>query len=109
MEQIYNKLVRDRIPEIIESNGENPIYRVLNDKEYCEYLLLKDTEELLEVKTASNLEERKKELADKLEILLAMAEYSGFTLQDLLEEASIKRKRNGGFSRRLLLEKVITK
>ena len=36
MEQVYNKLVRDKIPEIIESNNEIPITRILNDKEYKE-------------------------------------------------------------------------
>lgn len=107
MEKIYNKLVRDNIPAIIEADGEIPVYRVLDDKEYWDYLLLKDTEELEEVKSATSTEERKKELADKLELLRAMAEYNGFTLQDIVEEADKKKKRNGGFTRKLLLLKVI--
>ena len=107
MEKTYNKLVRDNIPEIIEKNGEKPFFRELNEQEYWEYLLKKDEEELQEVKEASSREERKKELADKLELLIAMASYNGFSLQDIINEAHIKKSKNGGFEKRLLLEKVI--
>lgn len=107
MDQIYNKLVRDNIPDIIKENGEEPIYRVLNEDEYWEYLLLKDNEELEEVRSASSTLERKKELADKLELIRAMVEYNGFTLEDIIEEAGRKKERNGGFEKRLLLKRVI--
>ena len=107
MEKFYDKLVRDNIPEIIKNNGGEPYFRVLNDDEYWQYLLKKDNEELEEVRTATSIEERKKELADKLELIRAMAEFNGFTLQDILEEADSKKQKNGGFEKRLLLEKVI--
>lgn len=109
MEVVYDKLVRDNIPEIIRNNDGKPIYRVLNDNEYWEYLLKKDTEELKEVRASLSIEDRKKELADKLELIIAMSEFSGFTLQDVIEEANRKRNKNGGFQKRLLLEKVIEK
>ena len=109
MEIIYDKLVRDNIPEIIKSNGGEPHFCKLNDEEYWEYLLKKDNEELEEVRTASSLEERKQELADKLELIRAMAEFNGFTLQDIINEADIKKEKRGGFQKRLLLEKVIEK
>ena len=109
MEKVYNKLVRDNIIDIIKNNGEEPIYRVLNDEEYWEYLLKKDNEELMEVKNSESIEERKKELADKLEIIIAMAEFNGYSLEDIIEEANKKRNKNGGFKKRLLLEKVIKK
>lgn len=54
-------------------------------------LVKKDAEELEEVKLAQDLDERKKELADKLEVLRAMAEFNGFTLEEILEES---QKRN---------------
>lgn len=109
MEKIYNKLVRDNIPDIIKSNGGEPIFRELNEEEYWEYLLKKDEEELLEVKSADSIEERKKELADKLELIRTMALYNGFSLEDIIEEADKKKNKNGGFEKRLLLEKVIEK
>ena len=107
--QKYDKLVRDYIPDMIRSRDGEPIVRVLNDQEYWEYLLKKDIEELEEVKKAKSLAERKEELADKLELIRAMAEYNGFRLEDIIEEADRKKQRNGGFQKRLLLEKVIEK
>ena len=109
MRKKFNKLVRDNIPNIIRANGGEPIYRMLDENEYWEYLLKKDIEELQEVKEAISPEERKKEIADKLEILRAMAERDGFSLQDIIDEANIKKQKNGGFQKRLLLEKVIEK
>lgn len=109
MEKIYNKLVRDNIPDICRANGEEAFTKVLTDEEYWEYLLKKDAEELEEVKTAKSLIERKKELGDKLEIIRAMAEFSGFSLEDILVEADRKKQKNGGFEKRLLLEKVVKK
>ena len=107
--QKYDKLVRDHIPDMIRSRDGEPIVRVLNNQEYWEYLLKKDIEELEEVKKAKSLAERKEELADKLELIRAMAEYNGFRLEDIIEEADRKKQRNGGFQKRLLLEKVIEK
>ena len=109
MEIVYNKLVRDNIPEIIESNGDEPYFRILNDEEYWQYLLKKDNEELEEVKFATSLEEIKQELADKLELIRTMAEFNGFALQDIINEADRKKEKRGGFQKRLLLEKVIEK
>lgn len=107
MEQIYCKLVRDNIPEIIQNNGEKPVFRTLASEEYWEYLLKKDIEELEEVRLANSAEERKKELADKLELIKAMAEFNGFSLKNVIDEADKKALKNGGFEKRILLEKVI--
>lgn len=109
MEIIYDKLVRDNIPEIIKGDNAVPCTRKLNDEEYWEYLLKKDIEELEEVRKASSTKEVKKELADKLELIRAMAEFSGFTLEDVIDEAQRKREKRGGFQKRILLEKVIEK
>ena len=109
MEIIYDKLVRDKIPEIIRLDNGTPYVRVLEDIDFWEYLIKKDSEELDEVKAATTKEEIKKELADKLELIIAMAEFNGFTLQDIISEAEIKKEKRGGFQKRILLEKVIEK
>ena len=62
-----------------------------------------------EVRTAMSIEDRKQELADKLELIRAMANYSGFTLEDIIEEANRKKEKRGGFEKRILLQKVIEK
>ena len=99
MKNKYNKLVRDNIPNIIKENGEEPIYHILNDEEYWNALLKKDTEELEEVKEAESKDEILKELGDKLELIRAMAEYQGFTLEDVIKQADKKDKQMEAFKR----------
>ena len=106
MEKVYKKLVRDNIPGIIRNDGEIPVTRVLEDEKYWEYLLKKDAEELEEVRTAETLDEIKKEIANKLETVRAMAKVNGFSLEEIIEEADRKRQKNGGFEKKRL-EKVI--
>ena len=107
--QIFNKLVRDNIIDKIERNGETAIYHILDDNDYWQSLLLKDREELEEVKNSKTPLEMKEELADKLEVLRAMAEYQGFNLDDILLEADKKKDVKGGFSIRLYLERTYRK
>ena len=71
MEKIYNKLVRDNIPEIIKNNGEKPIITILDDIRYKEELEKKLYEEYLEVIESSG-DSRIEELADMLEIIKDM-------------------------------------
>ena len=106
MKNKYNKLVRDNIPNIIKENGQKPIYHTLNDGEYWDALLQKDTEELQEVKEATSKDEVLKELGDKLELIRAMAEHLSFTLDDVIKQANKKKETNGGFQKRLFLETV---
>jgi len=108
MEQIYNKLVRDKIPEIIKSNGEEPITRILDDEEYKNALEEKLYEEYNEVITSSN-ENRIEELADMLEIIKALAIVEGKTLDDVIKVADKKNKKRGSFQKKIYLEKVIGK
>lgn len=97
--KIYNKLVRDRIPEIIRSQGEIPTIRILDEAEYSEHLERKLDEEVAEFHKERNLEE----LADILEVIFALSAdlgYSGEALQDVYQRKHAER---GGFEDRLLL------
>ena len=95
----YDKLVRDRIPEIIESTGRSCGTRVVFGDEFYSYLDKKLDEEVSEFREAGNLEE----LADIMEVVYGLAEYLGYTEQELNVLRSKKREERGGFSRGIVL------
>ena len=107
MEKIYNKLVRDKIPEIIISNGGNPTTRILSDEEYKQELERKLLEEYKEVLQTKTKEERIEELADMLEIIKALAIIENSSLEEVEEVAISKSLKRGGFEKKIYLEKVI--
>ena len=74
-ERVYNKLVRDNIPDLIRENGETPVIRTLDDGEYAACLAEKLREEVEEFLADSNLDE----LSDILEVLEALAGLHGWT------------------------------
>ena len=108
MEQVYNKLVRDRIPEIIENNGETPVTRILSNEEYKLELEKKLYEEYNEV-LESNGKDRIEELADMLEIIIALSKLENSNLDEVIEVSKQKVKKRGAFDKKIYLEKVITK
>jgi predicted house-cleaning noncanonical NTP pyrophosphatase (MazG superfamily) len=99
------KLVRDRIPEIIQSEGRRPVTRMLDEASYREALLAKLIEEAQEAShaTADGLPG---ELANVLEVLRALTVTAGMSWAQLLALADDKRSRRGGFGRRIFLETV---
>jgi len=105
MRVAYNKLVRDRIPEIIHSDGRQPVTRVLNDRSYQAALFAKLLEEVQEAQAAS-VEDLPHELADVLEVLYALAETHNMTRDELLSATDRKRAERGGFDGRIFLEYV---
>ena len=106
---IYQKLVRDRIPEIIEKHGKKPFVREINGDVYRAALGRKALEEVFEFVEewqGNNKEDVLKESADVLEVILAaLAEY-GFNLEDLLSKMQVRRKDRGGFEKRIFLDQV---
>ena len=105
MPVVHRKLVRDRIPEIIQSEGRRQVTRVLDEAIYHQALLDKLIEEAQEAShaTAGDLPS---ELADVLEVLRALTVTAGMSWPQLLALAEDKRSRRGGFGRRIFLESV---
>lgn len=96
---IYQKLVRDKIPEMITAQGEKPNIRILNQEEYTVHLEQKLDEEVAEYHAEKNLEE----LADVLEVAFSLAENLGYSRQALLEACQKKHEKRGGFTERIFL------
>lgn len=98
----YNKLVRDRIPEIIETDGKGCTIAILSNEDYLEMLDRKLDEELAEYHKDQNLEE----MADLLEVLYAAAVARGYSIEELEDCRLKKREKRGGFEKRILLQEV---
>ena len=102
-EIIYNKLVRDKIPEIIETDGKTCETEILSEAKYIEMIDAKLDEELAEYHKDQNLEE----LADLLEVIHAAAVARGYSIEELEELRSKKAEKRGGFRDKVFLKKVI--
>lgn len=98
----YNKLVRDKIPDIIKSDGKNCDIEVVTKKEHFNLLKEKLIEETQEFMEDENLEE----LADVLEVLFALTESLGYEEKDLLYKREEKKNERGGFKNGIVLKKV---
>jgi len=99
---LYNKLVRDNIPQIIEEDGKSCDYEILSDEEYIKKLDDKLDEEIAEYHKDANVSE----LADIIEVIYALARANGYSIEEL-EKIRIKKKvKNGGFDKRILLKEV---
>lgn len=102
MKKSYQKLVRDRIPEIIESSGNNCVTEILSDEDYLKMLDAKLDEELAEYHADQNIEE----LADLMEVIRACAMARGYTIEELERVRSDKAAKRGGFEKKILLKEV---
>ena len=100
---VYNKLVRDRIPEIIENEGKSCKTEILSDEEYLKMVDAKLDEELAEYHKDQNIEE----LADLMEVIYAAAEARGYTVEQIEEVRIKKREKRGGFKEKIFLKEVI--
>lgn len=99
----YNKLIRDKIPEIIEQSGKRPVIEELDDKAYKKYLDAKLGEELQEYLEADNTDE----LVDIVEVIYAILKYKGIDLNSFESIRKKKADERGAFEKRLLLKEVI--
>ena len=99
----YNKLVRDRISEIIETSGSTCVTEILSDEDYLRMLDAKLDEELAEYHADHNIEE----LADLMEVIRACAVARGYTIEALEQVRAEKAAKRGGFEKKILLKEVI--
>lgn len=100
--KIYNKLIRDKIPEIISAASKSFDTHIATEEEYTNGLEAKLNEEVLEYLEDKNLEE----LADIMEVVFALARNLGYSEDDLIQKRNEKRDNRGGFHDKLILEKV---
>ena len=100
---IYNKLVRDRIPEIIESSGKTCTVEILSYEDYLRMIDAKLDEELAEYHKDQNIEE----LADLLEVIYAATKARGYSIEQLETVRSEKAAKRGAFDKKILLKEVV--
>ena len=96
-EIIYDKLVRDKIPEIIEKSGKQCEIEILSDEKYLEMIDKKLDEELAEYHKDKNLEE----LADLLEVIYAATKARGYSIEELEKVRVEKVEKRGGFDKKI--------
>lgn len=100
--KIYDKLVRDKIPEIIKEAGKIPTIEIISGKLKEEYLEKKLGEEVNEYLEDKNLEE----LADIMEVLFGLANNLGYSEEELLNKRLEKKLARGGFKEGIILKEV---
>lgn len=98
----YNKLVRDKIPEIIKSKSQTPVVYIANEKEYGRRLRDKLIEEVKEFLK----EENKEEFADIIEVIHAIGEFKRFDKREIKSIRMRKLQERGGFEKRIVLKEV---
>jgi len=98
----YNKLVRDKIPEIIKGKGAVPITHIASDKEYQQKLKAKLQEEVDEFLKDSN----KEELADILEVVYALCDLYKIDKDELEKLRKEKAKKRGAFKNKIILDEI---
>ncbi len=102
----YNKLIRDKIPEIIKNTGWTPTVRVLNKKEYLKEIKKKFGEEVKELIKAKTKKEIINEIVDIQELIDVLISELGLTKSKIEKQQKIKNKKRGGFKKRLFLIKT---
>jgi predicted house-cleaning noncanonical NTP pyrophosphatase (MazG superfamily) len=103
---VYHKLVRDRIPEIIQQSGKKCTTKILTDEEFRKELQKKMTEELNEYVQAESSEQAIEELADLLELIHALAKCHGSTIEEVEAVRKKKAAERGGFEEKIFLIEV---
>lgn len=104
-EIIYNKLVRDKVLDVIKNDNKRYEYHIADDNEYRNELIKKVIEELKEFKSTPNEEE----MADIYEVLEALSKLFSLDKDKIQKEKENKLLKRGSFDKRIILEKVYEK
>ena len=102
MIRVYNKAIRDKIPEIIESSGASCLVDILDDEKFLDELVFKLEEEIEEFKESTSIEE----LCDLIEIAFRIAELNGVSNEDFEKIREKKNLERGKFAKNLFLIQV---
>ncbi|MGN7478603.1 nucleoside triphosphate pyrophosphohydrolase [Solibacillus silvestris] len=103
---VYNKLVRDQIPQIIEKSGSKFTARILHTSEHLTEIKKKLEEEVHEYQETTNARDALEELADILELIHAALLIHEATFEDLEKTRIAKKEKRGGFEKGIYLIKV---
>ena len=106
---VYEKLVRDKIPDIIKQNGDIPDIEIMDDETYVKKLDEKLLEECNELVNASDKKSIIDESADVLEVMYAKAEAVGVTKEEIEKARLEKQQKRGGFKQKILLKSTMSK
>ena len=98
----YNKLIRDKIPEIIENDGKKAVTYQANETEFIDKLNEKLKEECLEYLKSQEIEE----LADVIEVIEALLKAKNISWEEIIRIKSKKQQARGGFDKRIILKTV---
>ena len=103
--KIYNKLVRDKIPDIIGAQGKRPIIRTLDSDEFSKRLRIKFFEEIQEFLSNESIEE----LVDIFEVMLAILDDHKVPFDVFEKMREEKAEKNGQFKKKIFLASVVEK
>jgi predicted house-cleaning noncanonical NTP pyrophosphatase (MazG superfamily) len=102
----YNKLIRDRILEIIKEAGKRPYWRFLNKKEYLKEIkkkILEESEELIEAKRKKDIVNEIVDIQELIDVLISELKLKKSQIQ---KQQKIKNRKRGGFKKKLFLIKT---
>lgn len=98
----YNKLVRDKIPEIIKNSGKTPVTHTADNEEYWKKLKEKLEEEVAEFLKDGSEEE----IIDILEAIRAICDFKKIDLDKLESKRKTKLEKRGGFKEKIILDET---